>query len=499
LLVFGAGVILLARAWPFTREAVITALQDRFARTVEIRSFRSTYFPPGCIAEGVSFLHREHKGLPPLISIRKLTVQGSYGGLLSAQKRVVYVQLDGLHVLVAPKIENRQPGGVMPLTDSKSGRSLAIGEIRADGAELEFLSSQRGKEPFKLKIQRLVLDHLGENRPIDFRAALLNTEPPGEIHSTGQIGPWNSEEPGSTPVSGSYIFDDAKLGVYGGIAGTLSSHGKFTGTLQHLDSEGEVDIPNFHVFTSSHTLHLSSQYRAIVDATNGDTYLEDVRSNFLRTTVFSKGGVTGQPGQSGKTVKLEISASSGRIEDLLRLFSEGEHPSMTGSVSLHGRVDVPPGPPGFLQKLNLEGDFGVGGGRFTNTQVQEPVNRLSESARGESKKQQAEDPETVVSNLKGHVVVKNGIATLTNVSFNAPGTVAQIRGTYNLLDKTLNLQGVLHTNGKLSDTTSGFKAIVMKAIAPFLKKKSVTIVPFTITGTSRKPSFALDFDGKRTL
>jgi len=97
------------------------------------------------------------------------------------------------------------------------------------------------------------------------------------------------------------------------------------------------------------------------------------------------------------------------------------------------------------------------------------------------------------------ISVKDGIATLSNVSFAAPGTLAEIKGTYNLLDKTVNLQGVLHTNGKLSDTTSGFKALVLKAVAPFLKKKTVTIVPFTVTGTSTKPSFALDFDAKRTL
>src|SRR6266849_4667085 len=135
----------------------------------------------------------------------------------------------------------------------------------------------------------------------------------------------------------------------------------------------------------------------------------------------------------------------------------------------------------------------------TNAEVQVPLNRLSESARGENKKQEAEDPETVLSNLKGHVSVKNGIATLSNVSFTAPGTLAQIRGTYNLLDKTVNLQGILHTNGKLADTTSGFKALVLKAVSPFLKKKSVTIVPFTITGTSSKPALALDFDAKRTF
>jgi hypothetical protein len=289
------------------------------------------------------------------------------------------------------------------------------------------------------------------------------------------------------------------LSVYGGIAGTLSSRGKFSGTLDNIEAQGGVDIPNFSLSSSAHAVHLSTDFQAAVDAKNGDTNLASVQSHFERTSIFSKGAVTGHPGQHGKTAVLEMTVKSGRIEDLLRLFTEEQRPSMTGSLSLTARVEVPPGPPGFLSKLHLEGDFGVGGGRFTNALVQTPVNRLSESARGETKKQEESDPETVVSNLKGHISVKDGVAELSGVSFSTPGTLAEMRGTYNLLNKNINLLGVLHTNGKLADTTSGFKAVVLKAIVPFLKKKSVTTVPFTITGTSAHPAFALDFDGKRKL
>jgi hypothetical protein len=192
-----------------------------------------------------------------------------------------------------------------------------------------------------------------------------------------------------------------------------------------------------------------------------------------------------------------MTVQNGRIDDLLRLVTAETKPSMTGNISFHATLKLPPGPPGFLQKLELEGDFGLDQDSFTSAAVQEPLNKLTESAHGENKQQQAEDPETALSNLKGHVSVKKGIATLSNVSFSAPGTEAQIRGTYNLLDNSVNLQGVLHTNGKLSDTTSGVKAVVLKAVGPFLKKKTVTVVPFTITGTSAKPSFSLDLDAKR--
>jgi hypothetical protein len=206
--------------------------------------------------------------------------------------------------------------------------------------------------------------------------------------------------------------------------------------------------------------------------------------------------VASQPGQKGKTVRLEMSVDSGRVEDLLLFFTSQKQASMTGAVNLRARVELPPGP-GFLKKLRVSGDFGVGGGRFTNPAVQTPLNRVSESSRGMSKRQEEEDPLTVLSNLKGHVEAQDGIATLTGVSFAVPGGEAQMRGTFNLLNKGLDVRGVLETDGKLADATSGFKALVLKVVTPFMRKNRVTVVPFTIKGTASQPLFGLDLDGKR--
>jgi hypothetical protein len=72
-----------------------------------------------------------------------------------------------------------------------------------------------------------------------------------------------------------------------------------------------------------------------------------------------------------------------------------------------------------------------------------------------------------------------------------------MRGTFNLLNRALDLRGVLETGGKLADATSGFKALVVKAITPFMKKNGITTVPFTIKGTSSHPEFPLDLAAKR--
>jgi hypothetical protein len=493
----GMLLILLSWNWPYTQQAVTTALQHRFARPVRIRSVRLTYFPPGCIAEGVSFLHEQNKDLPPLITIQTLIVRGSYNGLFRIHKRVDEVQVKGLHVLIPPLVRSDRPHTVPPLTTSPTGSTVTIGSITTDDALVEFMSRHPEEESFKLQVHRLTLDQVGDNRSIPFHVALSNTEPPGEIHSDGEIGPWNEDDPGSTSVTGSYTYEHADLSVFEGISGTLSSQGKFSGTIGHIDLNGETEVPNFRVSESSHTVHLISKFQAVVDGTNGDTYLHNVVSQFQRTTLTTNGSVAGKPGRHGKTVQLEMAVNGGRIEDLLSLFTEEKRPSMTGSINLRAKIQVPPGPPGFLRKLQLTGSIGIGSGRFTNPDVQRPVNTLTQSARGENKKQQAEDPQTALSQLSGQVSVKNGVATLSNVSFRAAGTRAQLYGTYNLLDRKVDLHGMLYTEGKLSDTTSGFKALVLKAVSPFLKEKSITVVPFSISGTAHDPSFGLDFAGKR--
>jgi hypothetical protein len=64
-----------------------------------------------------------------------------------------------------------------------------------------------------------------------FEATLTNGVPPGEIEVNGKFGPWRRDEPGETPLGGAFMFAKADLSVFKGIAGTLASHGYFSGTL----------------------------------------------------------------------------------------------------------------------------------------------------------------------------------------------------------------------------------------------------------------------------
>jgi hypothetical protein len=450
------------------------------------------------VAEGIQFLHRQHKEKAPLITVQKLVMTTSWARLLTLQHRLGLVRIFNMHVTVPPS-EPGKPNPIMPLTYSgKGGASIVVDRTIADGAVLDFLSKEPGKKPFRLMIDKLRLDGLGNNEPMFYRTIISIQMPPGKIRSTGVFGAWNPKDPGSTPVHGTYRFDNANLAAFGGISGTLFSTGKFQGTLKHVNVDGTTDIPNFKVTDTSHTRRLSTQFEAVVDGIKGDTFLNNVKANFDNTTVYVKGSVAGQEGRGGKFVSLDMSEPSGRVEDVLNLFISAKTPPMTGSVTFRGHIDLPPGPAQFVERMKLQGDFGVAAGKFTDKGTEWDISRLSESADKHAKGQRPENPETVLSDLKGHAVANNGVASFSNLSFTVPGAQATLDGTYNLVNYKIDLHGILTTTGQPGDATTGFKSFLVKAITPFFKRKhSEKVMPFKITGNYANPAVDLDLGSKK--
>jgi hypothetical protein len=217
-----------------------------------------------------------------------------------------------------------------------------------------------------------------------------------------------------------------------------------------------------------------------------------VQARVLRTIVVSHGSVAGHPGEHGKITTLDISVRRGRIQDLLLLFVSEKHSPLSGIVSLKTKAIVPPGDRPFLQKLRMAGDFGIDSALFTKEDTQEKVEKLSEAARGHA--DQTEDPESVVSDLQGHVVVRNGVATFTELRFRVPGARAQMEGTFDLITQKVNLRGLLLMDANLPKATTGIKSFLLKAVDPFLKKNrhGGARIPISITGTYQHPSYNAD-------
>jgi hypothetical protein len=167
-----------------------------------------------------------------------------------------------------------------------------------------------------------------------------------------------------------------------------------------------------------------------VNAENGDTFLQPVNATFWKTSLWSQGSVAKQSGQPGKTVSLQIASRGGRIQDILLLFARSPRAPMSGLVSFQASVSIPSERQPFLEKVRLDGDFGINAGGFTKGDTQKSVNRLSKGALGEQshpENEAAEDAsENVLSDLKGHVILKNGTARFSGLSFSVPGALAQL-------------------------------------------------------------------------
>jgi len=488
--VFVVALALLASLWPFRQEKIVLALQETFAGKISIGHYRHTIFPhPGGIAEDVVL--QRGAGSPdkiPLATVKRLIVRANYPDLLLRPGYISQVVLEGLRVHVPSEGTSNSP-----TTEDSGGSRTRVGEVLANDAVLEIV--RRKGEPLVFDIHTLKLTSVREGQPFDYRVAMHMPLPPGEVHSIGKFGPWNSQEISRTAVSGKYWYENADLGVFSGIAGKLSSEGEFGGNLGQLHASGKVDIPDFEVRRSRHAVPVKSQYQAVVNATNGDVQLQRVDSMVLQTRVLAHGSVAKKAGEHGKTASLDVTVRDGKIQNVLRLFARARHPALNGVTNFSAHVVVPPGEMPFLKKVRLSGDFGIDSGEFTKPDTQEDIVKLSETGAGKKPKDGDEpDPSNVVSALAGNVELSGGKVTFTNFSFSVPDAEATMHGTYNLLNEKIDLHGTLRTTAKFSNTTTGVKSVLLKPFDAIFKRKhhEGAKVPVQLTGTYDDPHAGLE-------
>jgi AsmA-like C-terminal region len=486
--VIAIGFTVVAMHWPFTQSSVVAGLEQRFGSHVEIKSFSSSFFPPSCVAEGVTIRRNTQPDVTPIATIARLTIEGSYPGFFEVPKRISHVTAEGLHVFVSPASERAGPKA--PAAAGADQARIEIGDITADNSVLEFSSGEMGAKPLRFEIHKLTVNNAGDGKGMAFHTELSNPLPPGEIRAEGEFGPLDTSKPEEAAASGSYVFERANLGVFPGIGGTLYSSGKFEGKLNALEVAGMTDTPDFNVAPNPHTVHLRTQYHAVVNGWNGDVSLKNVKAQMGSSTVLARGEIVSKGASEGKTVSLTGIQNEGSISDWLELLAHNHHVKMTGTMKFRTIVYVPPGKKDFIDRVNLRGDFEIGQADFTKPATQEKVNNLSRMAQG----QKADDaPESVFENMRGHVEMENAVVNVADLYFGIPGALAHMHGTYGVDSDKIDLHGNLRVDQKLSKGETGVKSVFLKTIEPMMKKKkNGEVVPVKITGTMREPSYGLD-------
>ena len=280
-----------------------------------------------------------------------------------------------------------------------------IDKIVSREARLEIVPRDPGKPPRVFEIHDLVMRGLGDGGGATFEAALTNPKPHGRITTHGTFGPWRSDDPARTPVRGEYVFKDANLDTIKGIAGTLSSTGAYSGVLERIEVEGR-------------DRHARFRHRSRRATGAAHDPISRRRRRHERQHLSRAGrGASSRNGDSrpwrrradrdvkGRRVTLDVAIENGRIEDVLKLAVKSDKALMTGRMRLKTKFLLPAGDEDVIDKLELDGTFRLDEARFTNINVQQRINMLSQRGQGELH----DEGPSVVSKLSGRFVLRNGV------------------------------------------------------------------------------------------
>jgi hypothetical protein len=517
--------VLLHRAEPFVRARIVETLHNRFHARVELDSFHMSLlhglqaeghglriWPPAQV-EGVTVAQASDTS-DPLIRLDEFRFHAPLHYQPGKPFHISVVELKGLEIHLPPKSHfvhssipsAAQPAAAVPLV------SFGVDKIECTSAHFVLETSKPGKLPVDIAIAHFKLSNvgggsIGSSSAMAFDAELTNPRPVGTIHSSGTFGPWMVEDPGESPIQGDYQFDHADLASFKGIAGILSSTGKYQGTLRDLVVDGDTDTPDFRLTHFGNAMPLHTHFHAKVDATNGDTWLEPVDATLGHSHFTAQGQVVrvvapdpagGRPVSKGHDIALNINVDSARIEDFLRLATHNSTPLLTGSLTMKAALHIPPGPAPVHERLTLKGVFSLDQARFASNKIQDGITQLSLRGQGRPRDVKAADPGATRSTMQGDFQMASGVITLPALTYAVPGANIQLKGTYGVEGGILDFIGAAKLDATVSQMVGGLLGALLKPADRYLKKDGAgTEIPIHISGTREDPIFGIDFNRMR--
>ncbi|MGA8274480.1 MAG: hypothetical protein WB919_23180 [Candidatus Sulfotelmatobacter sp.] len=492
--------VVIDRAQPILRAKVIETLSNRFKSKVELAALNVSVVRglevsgSGLKIFGPTDPNPYAPGVQALISLQEFHFHTGIRNLFRPAIHVETVYVKGMELNIPPKEDRHEITGMGSRTKKMS---VFVDKFVCEDTKLLINTSKPGKPPLEFAIGDLRMKDIGPGQPMRFDATLVNPKPVGDIHSIGLFGPWDESNPRDTPVQGDYSFSNADLSTIKGIGGILSSTGKYEGTLDDIVVDGKTDTPDFRISRSGHPVPLHTDFHAIVDGTNGDTYLQPVKATLLHSSFTAKGSVTRTQNPHGHDVELDVVIDHAQIEDLLTLGVRTQPPIMAGPLEMKTKLSLPAGSADVADRLRLAGNFHVSDSHFTNEKVQSRLDSLSLRTQGKPKEAKDHPEENVPVDLQGVFTLKDGIFDFSLLHFQIPGTHVDMAGQYSLDGRTFDFRGKAMLDAKLSQMTTGWKSILLKPVDRFFSKDGAgTVVPVKVTGTESEPHFGLDFHDK---
>jgi hypothetical protein len=492
------GEVMVGRAVPILKGRVIETLSTRFNSRVEMDGLDVS------VVKGLEVSGNGLRIFPedevvaagatePLIALGRFSFHANLAGLFVKPMHVGTVHVTGMAIQIPPKEMRAQaPKGQRHIGKIK----IVVDRIEFDDSKLVIGTLKPDKEPLNFGMSRIVMRGVGPTKPWDYDATLVNATPKGDIRAVGTFGPWNNDSPGDSAVTGHYVFYHADLNTIKGIGGMLSSVGEFTGQLNNIVADGTTETPNFSLDTANHAMPLHTKFHAIVDGTNGDTYLQPVEARLGESDFTCRGAVINVKGK-GHIIDLDVNMPNGRIQDFLQLGVKTTPAVMTGRLETKTKLHIPPGNESVSKRIGLKAGFTLRQIHFTNPEVQDKVDMLSLRAQGDLKDAKPGAPD-VPSLMVGQFVLGGGKLSFSKLDYTLPGATVALRGEYSLDGDRFEFEGTRRTDAKVSQmVASKWKSLLLKPVDPFFKKNGAGAeIPVKISGTKSAPKFGLDLRHK---
>jgi len=436
-----AAELLARRAQPLLHDRVVSALTAKFHAPVSLDGPSISVLRGLEVAGSNLTITSAAPSTAPLLHVKSFSFHVSLLDLIGLQEHIDTVHIEGLEIHVPPS----QPSAAPAAQPDTSSVTASVGKILCSDAHIYIESNTPGTAPLHFDIENLELKDLSVTTAIPYEADIVYASPAVRVHLSGSFGPWNNGNPGATPLDGSYSTSTIHLDGAAGLNGKLTSSGQFTGQLAGVVAQGKLDSPALALQESAHPVSMDAMYHITVDGITGDTTFDSLHVNLPRGQIDAQGKMHIIPGEgdaAGPDINLDLTVPRGRIEELLEIGTNTRPTLMSGNLTLHTHLHIPPGAGTVEQRFQASGSLAINTIHFGDPRLQQSINSLSSVAQGNlgaltgalkgALPMGSAPAPPVNSNVTATFDLDRGLMTVPSLLYTVPGSKVQLHGVYSL-------------------------------------------------------------------